>query len=149
MSNLTTYDPRSLKIGDTIKFSVKDYTDNVVYSGRIVSICDYQAARSYDDVVSRHQSMKSADATLGNVETFRFYIVECHDGVRRPFGYCPSGPVVESGGFSWFANDRVELIMPGNEYTVTLFNTTSDDAAMAVRILREHGFACRLNTVTL
>ena len=138
MANLNQISPAMVQIGNTIKFTVKDFNDNTVYSGKVVSICDYESARAYADVAASHQAMLAADATLDDVSLMRFLIVECYDGVRRPFGF----EINESG--SWFSGNAVELIDPGKSYKIKLYNATSEDATLAIRVLRAHGITCKL-----
>ena len=139
MANLTQISPSMVSIGNTIKFTVKDLNDNTVYSGKVVSICDYESARSYADVAAIHQGMLAADATLDDVSLLRFLIVECYDGIRRPFGF-----EVKANGGSWFTGNAVELIDEGKSYQIKLYNVTADDASLAIRVLRNHGITCKL-----
>lgn len=140
MANLNQIAPSLVKIGNTIKFTVKDLNDNTVYSGKVVSICDYESARSYADVAATHQAMLAADASLDDVSLMRFLIVECYDGIRRPFGF-----EINASG-SWFTGNAVELVDEGKSYKVKLYNATADDAALAIRVLRSHGITCKLIT---
>ncbi|MBR1987480.1 MAG: hypothetical protein IKA36_00420 [Clostridia bacterium] len=138
MANLETNNPSLVKIGDTIKYTLKDLNDTTVYSGRVVAICDYESARAYADILAIHQAMLAADIQLGDITTFRFLIVEGNDGVRRPVGY-------EIGGDnSWFTNNSVEIIDVGTEYTIKLFNASASDASLAIRVPNEQGFSCKL-----
>ena len=138
MANLVKISPNLVQIGNMIKFTVKDLNDNNAYTGKVVSICDYESARSYADVAAIHQSMLAADGTLDDVELLRFLIVECYDGVRRPFGF------EASGAGSWFTNNAVELVDEGKSYNIKLFNTSEDVATFAIRLLRNHGIACKI-----
>lgn len=140
MANLSQISPNLVTIGNTIKFTVKDLNDTTVYSGKVVSICDYESARAYADVAAIHQGMLSADATLDDVSNLRFLIVECYDGIRRPFGF-----EVNSKG-SWFTGNTVELIDEGSNYQIKLYNATANDATLAIRVLRSHGLTCKLIT---
>ena len=140
MANLTQIAPSLVRIGDTIKFTVKDLNDNNVYSGKVVSICDYESARSYADVAAIHQAMLAADASLDDVSLMRFLIVECYDGIRRPFGF-----EIDASG-SWFTGNAVDRIDVGKTYKIKLYNASADDASLAIRVLRSHGITCKLVT---
>lgn len=138
MPNLSHQSPSTVKIGDTVKYTVKDLNDTVVYSGKVVAICDYESAKAYADVLAIHQAMLAADGTLGDITTFRFLIIEGYDKVRRPVGY-------EIGGRnSWFTGNELDIIDVGKEYTIRLFNVSLDDATLAIRVLHEQGFSCKL-----
>ena len=129
-------------MGDSVKFTTKDYNDNVQYSGTVVAICDYETARAFEDVMARHQAMRST-ITGSNLEEdikeYRFFIVECVDGKRRPFAFHPSS------GNSWFENDEVEVIEPTQTFNITLAGCSMNAANIAIRILKEHGYNCSLN----
>ena len=138
MANLSQQSPNAVKIGDTIRYTVKDLNDTVVYTGKVVAICDYESAKAYADVLAIHQAMLAADGTLGDITTFRFLIIEGYDKVRRPVGF-------EIGGRnSWFTGNELDIIDVGTEYTIRLFNASLDDATLAIRVLHEQGFSCKL-----
>ena len=142
MPNLSKTALNDVKIGDTLKFTVKDYTDTVTYSGKVVAIVDSVLARSYEDVIARHHAMLSTDAGSGmdeNIDNYLFFIVESNDEVRRPFAYHPST------GDSWFTNDEVEVIDPTGEYIITIYGCNRSQANIALRVLREHGYNCTIS----
>ena len=140
MPNLSLTSLNQVAIGDTIKFTVKDYNDNVTYAGTVVAICDDVTARSFEDIVARHQSMLAADGSLDvDITKYRFIIVDCYDGVRRPFAYHPVS------GKSWFTEDKVEVLVPDGTYTITLNGVNSVQANIALRILKEQGYSCSLS----
>lgn len=138
MANLETHLPTSIKIGDTVQFSVIDINDTTLYSGKVVAITDYQSARAYSDVMVTHQAMLNVDPDIDDVELLRFLIVECYDGVRRPFGFQPYG------GKSWFLNNNLTVIEEGQEFKIKLYNCSETDATLAIRILREQGISCKI-----
>lgn len=138
MPNLVSHSPSTVKIGDTVRYTLKDLNDTVVYSGRVVAICDYESAKVYADVIAIHQAMLAADGTLGDITQYRFFIVEGYDKVRRPVGF-------EIGtNKSWVSGDALEIIDIGTNYTIRLFNASLDDATLAIRVLQEQGFSCKL-----
>ena len=142
MPNLEQHNPRSVKIGDIIKFQTVDPNDTVLYSGTVVAVTDYLSARAYADVAATHQAMLQGNSLLNpDISLYRFIIVECYDGIRRPFAYEIDGTE------SWFKYNTVEIIEVGKNWRVKLFNASSEDAAMAVRILREQGYVCKLEEV--
>lgn len=138
MANLNQNSPSQVKIGDTIRYTLIDINDTVVYTGKVVAICDYEAAKAYADVVSTHQAMLAANALMDDVEDLRFFIVEGYDGVRRPVGYQVDGK------YSWFTNNKLEIIEVGSIYTIQLINASAADAALALRVLNEQGISCKL-----
>ena len=141
MANISQTGLAEINIGDNIEFTVKDYNDNVNYVGKVVAICDYETARSFEDVVARHQSILAADPSLDmDISHYRFLIVECSDGVRRPFAFDPST------GKSWFTNDEVDLIEPYETYYIRITGANLDQANIALRILKQHGYSCSLST---
>lgn len=143
MANLSKTTLNAVALGDCVKFTVKDYNDNVEYSGIVVAICDYETARSYEDVVARHQAMMSVSASANmneDISAFRFIIVECYDGIRRPFAFDPVT------GESWFTNNEIEVIDPTEEFIIGLKGCNRTQANIALRILKEHGYSCYLST---
>jgi hypothetical protein len=138
MANLETISPLSIKVGDTIKFTVIDINDTTLYSGKVVSVCDYDSARAYADVNAIHQAMLAADPMIDDVTLLRFIVVECYDGVRRPYGFQTDGKK------SWFSNNSVEVIETGSEYQIKLYNVSNEEATLAIRILREQGYVCKI-----
>ena len=141
MANISQTGLAEINIGDNIEFTVKDYNDNVNYVGKVVAICDYETARSFEDVVARHQSMLAADPSLDmDIAHYRFLIIECSDSVRRPFAFDPSN------GKSWFSNDSVDLIEPNDTYYIRITGSNLDQANIAMRILKQHGYSCSLST---
>lgn len=140
MANISQTALNQVGIGDSLVFTSKDYNDNVKYSGTVVAICDYETARAFEDVVAKHQSILLADSTMSSdVSEFRFLIVECYDGVRRPFAFDPVT------GKSWFTGDAVEVIEPTDTYIITITGSNSEQASVALRILKQHGYSCSLS----
>jgi hypothetical protein len=82
--------------------------------------------------------MLQAKPLLDDIETMRFLIVECYDGVRRPFAF------QTDGNNSWFTNNSVTIIEIGEEYQIRLYNCSENDASLAIRILREQGIVCKI-----
>ncbi len=141
MANISHTGLAEINIGDNIEFTVKDYNDNVNYFGKVVAICDYETARSFEDVVARHQSMLAADPTLDmDIAHYRFLIVECQDEVRRPFAFDPA-----TGG-SWFTGDAVDLVELNQTYYIKITGSNIEQANIALRILKQHGYSCSLST---
>ena len=141
MANISQTALNQISIGDEIQFTIKDYNDNVKYAGKVVAICDYQTARSFEDVVAKHQAILAADPALPtDVSEYRFLVVECFDGVRRPFAFYPAT------GASWFTGDAVDLIEPNETYVITITGSNAEQASIALRILKLHGYSCSLST---
>ena len=141
MPNISKTGLAEINIGDNIEFTIKDYNDNVKYAGKVVAICDYETARSFEDVVAKHQSILAADPSLDmNISIYRFLIIESFDGVRRPFAFDPV-----TGG-SWFTGDSVELIEPNETYVITITGSNAEQANIALRILKQQGYSCSLST---
>lgn len=130
--------PSECAIGNYIKFAVISNLDNNIYSGRIVSICDYDTARIYSDVAATHQEMLQSGIEFDiDITQMRFIIVQCYDDVRRAFAFDPNGQ-------SWFYGNRVKLIDPGSTYFIKVFNSTKDDVLAAVTLLRDRGYVCKI-----
>ena len=141
MPNISKTGLAEINIGDNIEFTIKDYNDNVKYAGKVVAICDYETARSFEDVVAKHQSILAADPSLDmNISIYRFLIIESFDGVRRPFAFDPV-----TGG-SWFTGDAVEIIEPNETYVITITGSNAEQANIALRILKQQGYSCSLST---
>ena len=141
MPNISKTGLAEINIGDNIEFTIKDYNDNVKYAGKVVAICDYETARSFEDVVAKHQSILAADPALDmDISIYRFLIIESFDGVRRPFAFDPV-----TGG-SWFTGDAVELIEPNETYVITITGSNAEQANIALRILKQQGYSCSLST---
>lgn len=141
MPNISKTGLAEINIGDNIEFTIKDYNDNVKYAGKVVAVCDYETARSFEDVVAKHQAILAADPSLDmDIAIYRFLIVESFDGVRRPFAFDPV-----TGG-SWFTGDAVELIEPNETYVITITGSNAEQANIALRILKQHGYSCSLST---
>ena len=139
MADLNQQNPNQAKIGDTVRYTLVDLTDTTVYSGKVVAVCDYESAKAYADVIAAHQSMLTGRTELSSdISVFRFLIVECYDGVRRPVGFIPGGDI----NVSWC--DTFEIIEEGGVFFIQLFNANATDAALAIRVLREQGFSCKI-----
>lgn len=131
--------PIECVIGDVVQFRVVSLVDNILYQGRIVGIGDYHTARIYTDVAATHQEMLQANSNLIEPDNMRYLIIECNDSVRRAFGFDPQGD-------SWFHNNELTIIEHSQMYYIKLYNTTSAKASLAIRLLKEQGYVCRLAT---
>lgn len=138
--------PSSLKINDYIRFRVISLKDTGIYTGKVVGICNYDTARMYNsDVAALHLLMqqgysmsRSKDAdTLLDVRSQTFIVVECMDGVVRPFAYEWLMTVNEVYGY-------VELIVKGLVYNIRLYDVTQTEAANAATLLRNAGYTLKI-----
>lgn len=136
MSNSIKKAPSMCSLGDTIKFKLISEFDTTVYSGKIHAIADYDRARPYGDIASIHSSMLSG-ASLIQKELIdcrldTYFIIYCHDEVYRAIG------------FQWIHDDLVEVLSEDTTFDIRLFNISSEKAAQAIAILRNHDFVCKL-----
>lgn len=138
MSNLSQTTPTNVKVGDTIRYEVVSPNDTVLYSGTVVAICDYLSARSYADVAALHQEMMAGNPDLIDCDLLQYIVVECYDGVRRPVGFDPDG------SNSWFKDNKVDIITVGNNCNIRLYNVSASEVNVALRILRENGYTCKV-----
>ena len=79
---------------------------------------------------------KDAD-TLLDVRSQTFIVVECMDGVVRPFAYEWLMTVNEVYGY-------VELIVKGLVYNIRLYDVTQTEAANAATLLRNAGYTLKI-----
>ena len=131
--------PIECNIGDVVQFRVISLVDNVSYQGRIVGICDYHTARAYTDIAAVHQEMLQANTNLIEPTLMRYLIIECNDSIRRAFGFDPQGE-------SWFHNNELLIIEHSQMYYIKLYNTTSANASLALKLLKDNGYVCKLAT---
>lgn len=66
----------SVKVGDTIRFKTTSPHDNVVWTGVITAICDYDVARQFDDIDSYYQDIKRANYSIANKETLSYILLK-------------------------------------------------------------------------
>jgi len=145
--------PESLKVGDRIKFKVYDISDQTIYSGKVIGISNYNAARIYgSDIAAQNDLMnKGRVAQLGgtsasdytNIENTidikeqTFIIVECADESIRPFA------------FSWLKTEDdvdgyVSLITEGRTYIITVYDCNNSEINNAMQLLRDNNYVCKL-----
>lgn len=65
-----------VKVGDTIRFKTTSPHDNVVWTGVVTAICNYDVARQFDDIDSYYQDIKRANYSIANKETLSYILLK-------------------------------------------------------------------------
>lgn len=66
----------SINVGDVIRFKTVSPYDNVVWTGKVTAICDYDVARQFDDVDSYYQDIKRAGYSIAAKESLKYFILK-------------------------------------------------------------------------
>lgn len=66
----------NVKLGDTIRFKTLSAHDNVVWTGDVVSTCNYEIARRMYDVDAYYSEMKRSVPSLTSKESLTYFIIE-------------------------------------------------------------------------
>lgn len=138
--------PSDVKINDQIKFRVTSIEDSNIYSGKVIGIVNYAAARVYNgDIASSHTLMLEGMSqkynidieTIPYIKDETFIVVSCSDGLCRPFAY------------SWLCKPTgehgyVEIIEEGKTYSIRVMDASADSIAAAISLLRNNGYVCHI-----
>lgn len=76
---MAVVNPNDLKVGDTIRFKVMNPHDNIVWTGKIKSVCDYDIARQYEDIDTIYQDVQREIRTLGAKETLSYLLLRVQE----------------------------------------------------------------------
>ena len=120
-----------ITVGMTVKLTTISNRDTTIYRGKVVSICGYEIAKLFGDVDALHMDMRAANTNLDNTaEGYKFIIVECHDGKKRPFAE------------EWLPNKSVEVTDEGTVRLIAIYDVTDTKLNEILRMLRQNDIIC-------
>lgn len=66
----------SINVGDVIRFKTKSPYDNVVWTGKVTAISNYDVAKQFDDIDSYYQDIKRAGFSIAAKESLKYFILK-------------------------------------------------------------------------
>lgn len=113
-----------VKLGDTIRFKTLSTHDNVVWTGEVVSTCNYEIARQMYDVDAYYSEMKRSVSSLTSKESLTYFIIKVTQS--------DNSSVLVAIAKEWIDQSTLEKV---NENTYTDIRLYNIDASKAKDIL--------------
>lgn len=70
----------NININDIIGFKSKAINDNNYYNGKVLSICNFDLAKNYSDLLAYGNNVITSDASIPSPEECTYVIIEKEDG---------------------------------------------------------------------
>lgn len=128
-----------IRIGQVVRFRTISPHDNVVWNGRIVSICDYDTARQMADVDPMYKDVKTVLPTMDIREELTYIALMVQEDsevenskVRRVFA------------LDWIDKSTFEFISVNSYVDYRVFNVSSDRVQDILDLLLAHGYNAQI-----
>lgn len=118
-------------IGTLVKFTSKNETDDVVWTGTVLGLVTYKIARTYGDVVSYRAAVVQVDDAVPAVEDLSYFLIQLDDVEGKPVMVFAS-EFIETGSLE-SVNQRVTVLL---EVYDLADNTHTD----ILTVLRANGY---------
>jgi hypothetical protein len=121
------------QLNDTITFRTKHAYDNILYKGKVTSICNYNTAKSYGDLVSYHATILKSDPTIDPLESLIYLIIELDRDVMDTL---QTTQKVRVFAIDWLEDGSLTILNEAVSRTIRIYNiddTLFDDTVESLR----------------
>lgn len=134
--------PSELKIGDTIRFRSMSPHDNVLWYGKISSICDYKIAKNFDDVDQYYQDVQREMRNLKAKESLSYILLEVMENQAIQ--------TVRAFATEWIDLTTLERVMENTYVDIRVYDIEAEKITDIMRMLKANGYiADVIDTSTL
>ena len=124
-----------IKVGMTIQFQSNNPYDNNIYSGLVISLCDYEIARMYTDIVRYNEEVQGEVSETPDIKLLNYFIV------RNNSGNAPTAFALE-----WIKTNTLKVIVVPRTSILEVYNASDNQLKEAVKLLSNAGFSVKIQT---
>lgn len=129
-------DPTDIQVGETIRFKTLSPHDNVLWTGKVNSLCDYEIAKTFQDVDTYYWDVKKVVPELAAKEALHYLIIKVLENelnsTTRVFAR------------EWIDPSSLERIMANTYKDIRVYDIDSSKAQDLIVMLRAHGYTCQV-----
>ena len=122
-----------IKVGMTIQFQSNNPYDNNIYSGLVISLCDYEIARIYSDIVRYNEEVQGELPDTPDIKLLNYFIV------RNNTGNAPTAFALE-----WIKANTLKVIVVPRTSTLEIYNASDNQLKEAVKLLTNAGMSVKI-----
>lgn len=124
-----------LTLGSTVRFRTKSPHDNVLWSGRVSSICDYDTARQFSDVDSTYAEVRNVEPTLPAKEKLVYFILLVQEDTADP-------TIVTRRVFAseWVDQGSFEVVNENTYTDIRVYDVDANSVDNIITLLKAHGY---------
>lgn len=126
-----------IKQGDVITFKSLSRYDNTVWRGTVKGFCDYDVARTYDDVLATHKEVQAVVPEIAPCETLRFVLMKMQDNSAN-------SAVLRIFALEWIEPGSLVIEDVGNIISIKVYNVPDTHQQQILDLLRSHGYVANI-----
>ena len=112
--------PKDLVVGQTIRFNSLSPHDNVLWTGIITAVCDYDTAKHFEDVDSYYQDVQRSVGTLATKESLTYILLKV---VKNDLI-----PVMHAFALDWIDQSSLEVIHENSYTDIRIYDISTTKA---------------------
>lgn len=129
-------DPSSIQVGETIRFKTLSPHDNVIWTGKVSSICDYKIARTFQDVDTYYWDVKKVHPTMDTKEVLRYILLEVLEN--------DNSTVTRVFALEWIDVSTLERVKENTYRDFRVFDIDDSKAQDVLVMLKSHGYVVQV-----
>lgn len=127
--------PSDLKVGETIRFKTLSPHDNVLWTGKISSLCDYDVAKTFQDVDTYYWDVKKVNPELGTKEALHYFLLKVLENELQA--------TTRVFALEWIDPSTLERIMENTYKDVRIYDIDSSKVEDILNLIKSHGYTCQ------
>ena len=124
-------DGHDVALDTNIKFHSRNGKDTKLIQGHVVSMCDYDIAKVYSDIVKYHQEVLES-VTAGTVPTdpttLKYFVIRDVQGNKNSYAV------------EWVEPTTLQIIADANNIILTVYDVPSSEGDTLVKLLRDNNY---------
>lgn len=129
----------SITTGMTISFRTHNPHDNVVWTGKVIALCDYDVAKLFTDVDTFHQEVVRSDpnTNYGSASELDYLVLEFKDN--------NANVIKQAFALPWLVASSIEAINEKEYIDIRVYSISSTKAQdLAAAIQSTYGYVAKV-----
>lgn len=129
-------DPNSITNGQTIRFKSISTHDNVIWTGKVVGIVNYDIARSIEDIDTYYLDVKKYNADLKAKEALTYLVLHVAENETTT--------VTRVFATAWIDEGSLEIVEENTYVTIKVYDVNSDRAKDILTAIQDLGYVAEI-----
>ena len=129
-----------LSKGQTVRFRTKSPHDNVLWTGKITAVCDYDIARKFQDIDTYYQDVLKVEPSMGARESRTYLILRVSE----------NGATATERVFAleWLNPATVEVVVENTYVDIRVYDINKTKAEDVMTAIAAMGYTSKIVTST-